>query len=79
MYQAVDQIKGNIIHSEYDTFEDALIACYEIALEQASADEVADIEVYERGWREEDGSGEWEAGACPKGDTGYGWPYVISD
>lgn len=74
MYQVIDCKRGNAVDSEHDDFDDALSRAEELAEEQA--DGTVEVSAYENGSRNADGSGEWEAGACPDGDPGGYWPHV---
>lgn len=74
MYQVIDCKRGNAVDSEFDNFDDALARAEELAEDQADGE--VEVSAYENGSRNEDGSGEWEAGACPDGDSGGYWPHV---
>lgn len=74
MYIVIDSIHGNEIDSEWEDFCDAMNRALELAEEQAG-DEY-EVATYENGFRKSDGSGQWEAGACPYDDDGAYWPSV---
>lgn len=74
MYQVIDCKRGNSIDSEWTSFDDALARAEELAEEQSDGE--VEVSTYENGTRNDDGSGDWEAGACPDGDPGGYWPHV---
>jgi hypothetical protein len=81
MYKVIDCLRGDRIDSEWTDFDDALDRAEKLAKEQAR-EQAKDGEVpvavssYESGTRHDDGSGNWEAGACPWEDEGVHWPHV---
>ena len=81
MYQVI--LRGDRIDSEWSDFDDALDRALKLAKEQAKEEAKiygrsvpVVVSSYENGTRYDDGSGEWEAGACPMDDSGAYWPHV---